>query len=172
MPDGWVETPEIDPDADTKLGNQSVYAIFARWRVLQVAYSVSYTDKRQNVVYDQLVKPPTLVTDYLTRCVHNLPLCASSFLSRLNPRFQLLRHKRSSRRTYHDDADRHTSTSPNADNAIDDSARSLVGVRLACLATLAPTVHRYGLGLPSPPRPTAEAGSSLACAQVARSHDT
>jgi RNA exonuclease 1 len=24
-PDGWMETPEIDPDADTKLGNQSVY---------------------------------------------------------------------------------------------------------------------------------------------------
>ncbi len=29
-PDGWMETPEIDPDADTKLGNQSVYlAVYA-----------------------------------------------------------------------------------------------------------------------------------------------
>ncbi len=26
-PDGWVETPETDPDADAKLGNQSVFAM-------------------------------------------------------------------------------------------------------------------------------------------------
>jgi hypothetical protein len=39
-----------------------------------------------------------------------------------------------------------------------------------CFATLAPTVHRYSLDLPL--RPTAEAGSSLACMQVARSQDT
>jgi RNA exonuclease 1 len=26
-PDGWIETPETDPDADAKPGVQSVYAI-------------------------------------------------------------------------------------------------------------------------------------------------
>jgi len=26
-PDGWIETPEADPDADAKLVSQSVYAV-------------------------------------------------------------------------------------------------------------------------------------------------
>ena len=26
-PDGWIETPEADPEADAKPGSQSVYAI-------------------------------------------------------------------------------------------------------------------------------------------------
>ncbi len=92
-----VETPEIDPDADTKLGNQSFCPIFCDMaRAPSCVFSIVYR-QRQNVVYDQLVTPPTLIPDYLTRCVHNLPFCAS-FFSRLNPRFQLLRHNRSSSR--------------------------------------------------------------------------
>ncbi len=45
--DGWVETPETDADADVdaKSGDQSATRWIARWCVLQIAYSVSYTDK-------------------------------------------------------------------------------------------------------------------------------
>ncbi|KAH9988749.1 hypothetical protein BJV77DRAFT_1145224 [Russula vinacea] len=69
MPDGWIETPEAD--ADSKPGYQSVYAIDcemcitadgkALTRVCVIDYA---TDK---VAYDQFVKPPSPITDYLTR---------------------------------------------------------------------------------------------------------
>ena len=80
----------------------------------------------------------------------------------LNLRFQFLWHDRSSSGANYDDAGRRTSTSRNADNVIDDPARSLVGVRLTHIATLAPTAHRHGVDLPSPPRLSAKAGSSMA----------
>ena len=89
-PDGWIETPEADPDA--RPGALLVYAIDcemaralcclsyhvltstkcfqclttdgkALTRVCIIEYSTS------KVVYDELVKPPNPITDYLTRCV-------------------------------------------------------------------------------------------------------
>jgi len=142
----------------------------SRWRVPQVAYSVSYTDKDKMSYMinssNRQVRSRTISLGALTQ------LCAPTLFSFSNPRFQLLRYNGSSSRAYYDDAGRRTSTSPNADNTIDDPARSLVGVGLTGFATLAPTVHRHGLDLSSPPRPPAKAGSSMACAQVARSHDT
>ena len=102
---------KTDPYADAKSGNQSAMRWIARWRVLQIAHSVSYTDKDKclqclteggkaltrvsiinfatyKVIYDQLAKPPSQISDYLTRCVHNLRPCVPSlFFRALTPDF-------------------------------------------------------------------------------------
>jgi hypothetical protein len=52
--------------------------------------------------------------------------------------------------TINHSAHRRTSTSLNADNAIDDPARTLAGVGLTHAATLTHVVHRHGLDLPPP----------------------
>jgi hypothetical protein len=44
-PDGWIETPEADPDADAKPGTQLVYMIDCEMVRALATYSVSYTDK-------------------------------------------------------------------------------------------------------------------------------
>jgi hypothetical protein len=106
------------------------------------------------VGYDQLVKPPSPRSQFT--------VMRALLVFVLNHRFQFLWHYRSSSRAYYDDASRHTSTSRNADNVIDDPARSLIGVRLTCIATLVPTANRHSLDLLSPPRPSAKAGSSMA----------
>ena len=42
-PDGWIETPEADPDADAKPEAQSVYAIDCEMvRALSCALSIVY----------------------------------------------------------------------------------------------------------------------------------
>ena len=48
-PDGWIETPEADPDANVKPWDQSVYAIDCEMvRVLSCVLSLVY-QQRQNV---------------------------------------------------------------------------------------------------------------------------
>ncbi|KAI0266318.1 hypothetical protein BGY98DRAFT_1191446 [Russula aff. rugulosa BPL654] len=68
-PDGWIETPEADPDA--KPGTQSVYAIDCEMCLTEDGKAltrVCIIDFVTNeVVKDQLVKPPSPITDYLTR---------------------------------------------------------------------------------------------------------
>ncbi|KAI9508061.1 hypothetical protein F5148DRAFT_1284472 [Russula earlei] len=73
MPDGWIETPQATTDAEPAA--QSVYAIDcemarafclttdgkALTRVCVIDFATS------KVLYDQLVKPPSPITDYLTR---------------------------------------------------------------------------------------------------------
>ena len=44
-PDGWIETPEADPDAGAEPGAQSVYAIDCEMVRALAAYSVPCTDK-------------------------------------------------------------------------------------------------------------------------------
>ncbi|KAI0270407.1 ribonuclease H-like protein [Gloeopeniophorella convolvens] len=68
-PKGWVETPQATPDSEP--GEQAIYAVDCEMcltedgkalaRVCVIEYA---TDK---VVYDQLVKPPSPITDYLTQ---------------------------------------------------------------------------------------------------------
>ncbi|KAF8462662.1 hypothetical protein DFH94DRAFT_831793 [Russula ochroleuca] len=68
-PDGWIETPEADPDS--KPGYQSVYAIdcemciTADGKALTRVCVIDYATNK--VAYDQFVKPPSPITDYLTR---------------------------------------------------------------------------------------------------------
>jgi hypothetical protein len=71
------------------------------------------------VVYNQFIKPPSPITDYLTRCVSQLIVMLAPFFSHYNSRLQLLRHNGSSSRICNNDACR-TSTSPHAHNAVDD----------------------------------------------------
>ncbi|KAF8496216.1 hypothetical protein F5888DRAFT_1706478 [Russula emetica] len=70
-PDGWMETPEADPVVDFKPGTQSVYAIDCEMCLTEDGKALTrvciidfITNK---VVKDQLVKPPSPITDYLTR---------------------------------------------------------------------------------------------------------
>lgn len=60
--DGWVETPEAN--FDFKPGYQSLYAIACK-----MARALRWTP---SIVYDQLVKSPSPITDYLTRCVSQI----------------------------------------------------------------------------------------------------
>lgn len=42
-PDGWVEIPETDPDADAEFGNQPVYVIDCEMaRTLSYIFSITY----------------------------------------------------------------------------------------------------------------------------------
>ena len=84
-PDGWIETPEAD--ADSKPGYQSVYAIDCEMaRALHCMRGIVLTKPKclqcitadgvcvidyatDKVAYDRFVKPPSPITDYLTRCV-------------------------------------------------------------------------------------------------------
>ena len=91
-PDGWVETPKADPDAVAMPGAHSVYAIDCEMvRALSCVLRIVYLQRQclqcltedgkaltrvciidfvtNKVVKDQLVKPPSPITDYLTRCV-------------------------------------------------------------------------------------------------------
>jgi RNA exonuclease 1 len=100
-PDGWIETPEADPDS--KPGYQSVYAIDCEMvRALRCIRSIVLTKSKclqcitadgkaltrvcvidyatNKVAYDQFVKPPSPITDYLTRYVSQLiTMCAPFF---------------------------------------------------------------------------------------------
>ncbi|KAH9958157.1 hypothetical protein BC827DRAFT_1362457 [Russula dissimulans] len=68
-PDGWMETPQADTDTSPEF--QSVYAIdcemclTADGRALTRVCVIDFATSK--VVYDQLVKPPSPITDYLTR---------------------------------------------------------------------------------------------------------
>jgi RNA exonuclease 1 len=91
-PEGWIETPEAP--IDNKSEPESVYAIDCEM-VRAFTILMSYTDEEKRlqcqttdgkaltricvidygtgkVVYDQLVKPPSPITDYLTRYVEEI----------------------------------------------------------------------------------------------------
>ncbi|KAI0286382.1 hypothetical protein BC826DRAFT_1049111, partial [Russula brevipes] len=146
-PDGWIETPQ--PATDTDSGAQSAYAIdcemclTADGKALTRVCIIDFATSK--VVYDQLVKPPSPITDYLTR---------------------------SGAGTYNHNACRCSSTSSHAPNTINDPARPLARVRFTRSATRTPAVHRHCVALPSPARAPTQAGAGVACAQVARPHHT
>ena len=101
-PDGWIETPEAD--ADSKPGYQSVYAIDCEMaRALHCIRDIVLTKPKRyqcitadgkaltrvcvidyatdKVAYDQFVKPPSPITDYLTWCVSQfMVMCAFFFV--------------------------------------------------------------------------------------------
>ncbi|KAH9965648.1 hypothetical protein BJV74DRAFT_869879 [Russula compacta] len=68
-PDGWIETPQAAADAES--GAQTVYAIDCEMcltndgKALTRVCIIDYATNK--VVYDHLVKPPSPITDYLTR---------------------------------------------------------------------------------------------------------
>ncbi|KAI0248416.1 hypothetical protein BJV78DRAFT_799137 [Lactifluus subvellereus] len=68
-PDGWIETPQAATDVVS--GSQTVYGIDCEMcltqegRALTRVCVIDFTTNK--VIYDELVKPPSPITDYLTR---------------------------------------------------------------------------------------------------------
>ncbi len=85
-PEGWIETPQLAPDAEA---SNNVYAIdcemvrirapYTTLTIMSFRFQCMTQDGKAlthicvidfqtgKVLYDQLVKPPSPITDYLTR---------------------------------------------------------------------------------------------------------